>query len=69
MGGSQIHWQRIGELNIREKFNLSIVAILNKDGTKQLYSGPEINLTSDHKVILIGSLEDIKAFLTEENDV
>ena len=45
------------------------MAILNKDGTKQLNPGPEINLTSDNKVILIGSLEDIKAFLTEENDV
>ena len=66
---SVLNNKTIGELNIREKFNLSIVAILNKDGTKQLNPGPEINLTSDNKVILIGSLEDIKAFLTEENDV
>jgi voltage-gated potassium channel len=65
---SVLNNKTIGELNIREKFNLSIVAILNKDGTKQLNPGPEINLTSDNKVILIGSLEDIKAFLTEEND-
>ena len=66
---SVLNNKTIGELNIREKFNLSIVAILNKDGTKQLNPGPEINLTSDNKVILIGSLEDIKSFLTEENDV
>ena len=66
---SVLNNKTIGELNIREKFNLSIVAILNKDGTKQLNPGPEINLTSDNKVILIGSLEDIKAFLTEGNDV
>ena len=65
---SVLNNKTIGELNIREKFNLSIVAILNKDGTKQLNPGPEINLTSDNKVILIGSLEDIKAFLTEGND-
>ena len=45
------------------------MAILNKDGTKQLNPGPVINLTSDNKVMLIGSLEAIKAFLTEENDV
>jgi hypothetical protein len=45
------------------------VAILNKDGTKQLNSGPEINLSSENKVILFGSLEHIKAFLTEENEV
>jgi len=63
---SVLNNKTIGELNIREKFNLSIVAILNKDGTKQLNPGPEINLTSDNKVILIGSLEDIKAFLTEK---
>ena len=66
---SVLNNKTIGELNIREKFNLSIVAILNEDGTKQLNPGPEINLTSDNKVILIGSLEDIKAFLTEGNDV
>ena len=66
---SVLNNKTIGELNIREKFNLSIVAILNKDGTKQLNPGPEINLTSDNKVILVGSLEDIKAFLIEENDV
>ena len=63
---SVLNNKTIGELNIREKFNLSIVAILNKDGTKQLNPGPEINLTSDNKVILIGSLEDIKAYLTEK---
>ena len=45
------------------------MAILNKDGTKQFNPGPEINLPSDNKVILIGSLEHIKAFLTEENEV
>ena len=66
---SVLNNKTIGELNIREKFNLSIVAILNKDGTKQLNPGPEINLTSDNKVILIGSLEGIKSFLNEENDV
>ena len=65
---SVLNNKTIGELNIREKFNLSIVAILNKDGTKQLNPGPEINLTSDNKVILIGSIEDIKAFLTIGND-
>ena len=65
---SVLNNKTIGELNIREKFNLSIVAILNKDGTKQLNPGPEINLTSDNKVILIGSIEDIKAFLTKGND-
>ena len=45
------------------------MAILNKDGTKQLNPGPGINLSSDNKDILIGSLEHIKAFLTEENEV
>ena len=59
----------IAELNIREKFNLSIVAIINNDGTHQLNPGPGVKLNSEQKVILIGSLEDVKNFLIEENDV
>jgi len=59
----------IAEINIREKFNLSIVAIINNDGTNQLNPGPEIKINSEQKVILIGSLEAVKNFLIEENDV
>ena len=42
---------------------------INNDGTKQLNPGPEVKLNSEQKVILIGSLEDLKNFLNEKNDV
>ena len=58
----------INELNIREKYNLSIVAIINKDRSKQLNPGPDVMLSSNQKVILIGTLDNLKSFLLDRND-
>ena len=58
----------INELNIREKYNLSIVAIINKDSSKQLNPGPNVMLSSNQKVILIGTLDNLQSFLLDRND-
>ena len=58
----------INELNIREKYNLSIVAIINKDRSKQLNPGPDVMLSSNQKVILIGTLDNLQSFLLNRND-
>ena len=58
----------INELNIREKYNLSIVAIINKDKSKQLNPGPDVMLSSNQKVILIGTLDNLQSFLLDRND-
>jgi len=58
----------INELNIREKYNLSIVAIINKDRSKQLNPGPDVMLSSNQKVILIGTLDNLQSFLLDRND-
>ena len=58
----------INELNIREKYNLSIVAIINKDRSKQLNPGPDVMLSSNQKVILIGTLDNLQSFLLDMND-
>ena len=39
------------------------------NGTNQLIPGPEVELNSEQKVILLGSLDDVKNFLIDENDV
>ena len=58
----------INELNIREKYNLSIVAIINKDRSKQLNPGPDVMLSSNQKVLLIGTLDNLQSFLLDRND-
>jgi voltage-gated potassium channel len=58
----------INELNIREKYNLAIVAIINKDRSKQLNPGPDVMLSSNQKVILIGTLDNLQSFLLDRND-
>ena len=58
----------INELNIREKYNLAIVAIINKDRSKQLNPGPDVMLSSNQKVILIGTLHNLQSFLLDKND-
>ena len=58
----------INELNIREKYNLSILAIINKDRSKQLNPGPDVMLSSNQKVILIGTLDNLQSFLLDKND-
>ena len=58
----------INELNIREKYNLSIVAIINKDRSKQLNPGPDVMLSSNQKVILIGTFDNLQSFLLDRND-
>ena len=39
------------------------------NSTNQLNPGHEVKLNSELKVILIGSLDDVKNFLIDENDV
>ena len=39
------------------------------NGTNQLNPEPVVKLNSEQKVILIGSLDDVKNFLIDENDV
>ena len=58
----------INELNIREKYNLSIVAIINDDRSKHLNPGPDVMLSSNQKVILIGTLDNLHSFLLDRND-
>ena len=58
----------INELNIREKYNLAIVAIINKDRSKQLNPGPDVMLSSNQKVLLIGTLDNLQSFLLDRND-
>ncbi|AHV97166.1 cation:proton antiporter regulatory subunit [Paenibacillus sabinae] len=52
----------IGELDIRARSGVTIIAVIEKNHTKHLSPGPELKLTSDSIVVAAGEREQHKQF-------
>ena len=65
-----LNGKSIASSNLREKFGLLIVGVLNPDGTMHLNPSSEILLDSKQKVMIIGTQDNLIQFnASEENDV
>ncbi len=51
----------IGELGIRKKTRVTIIAVLEKDGTKHVNPGAELKFTPGSTVVITGERKDLKA--------
>lgn len=54
----------IGELNIRQEFGATIIAVIEKDQNQTINPGPEFVLTKGSTLVVAGERKQVKAFKT-----
>ncbi len=54
--------QTIGQLNVRQKSGASIIAAVNKNGTKHINPGPDFVVTADSTLVVAGERSQLKRF-------
>ena len=59
---NSFHGVKIKDSKIREEFNLVIVGLVNGDGSYEINPDPELQLSADHTVMIMGQKEQLQQF-------
>ena len=59
---NSFHGVKIKDSKIREEFNLIIVGLVNGDGSYEINPDPELQLSADHTVMIMGQKEQLQQF-------
>ena len=59
---NSFHGVKIKDSKIREEFNLIIVGLVNGDGSYDINPDPELQLTADHIVMVMGQKRQLQKF-------
>ncbi len=59
--------KKIKQTNLREKYSLIIIGIIDENGNKLINPSPEYSLSKGHKIILIGDKRKISSFFNDVN--
>ena len=59
---NSFHGVKIKDSKIREEFNLIIVGLVNGDGSYDINPDPELELTADHIVMVMGQKRQLQQF-------
>jgi len=59
---NSFHGVKIKDSKIREEFNLIIVGLVNGDGSYEINPDPELQLTADHIVMVMGQKRQLQQF-------
>ena len=59
---NSFHGVKIKDSKIREEFNLIIVGLVNGDGSYEINPDPELQLTADHTVMIMGQKGQLQQF-------
>jgi len=60
-----LNGKKIKHTNLREKYSLMIIGVVDKNGNKIINPEPEYELSNDHKIILIGDKINMDLFITD----
>ena len=58
----KLHGLQIKDSNIREKFNLIIVGLVNGDGSYEINPDPSVTLNENQTLMLMGQKEKLDLF-------
>ena len=59
---NSFHGVKIKDSTIREEFNLIIVGLVNGDGSYEINPDPELLLSADHTVMIMGKKGQLEQF-------
>ena len=59
---NSFHGVKIKDSKIREEFNLIIIGLVNGDGSYEINPDPELQLSADHTVMIMGQKEQLQQF-------
>ena len=59
---NSFHGVKIKDLKIREEFNLIIIGLVNGDGSYEINPDPELQLSADHTVMIMGQKGQLQQF-------
>ena len=59
---NSFHGVKINDSKIREEFNLIIVGLVNGDGSYEINPDPELQLSADHTVMIMGQKDKLESF-------
>ena len=59
---NSFHGVKIKDSTIREEFNLIIVGLVNGDGSYEINPDPELQLSADHTVMIMGQKDKLESF-------
>ena len=59
---NSFHGVKIKDSKIREEFNLIIIGLVNGDGSYEINPDPELQLTADHTVMIMGQKGQLQQF-------
>jgi len=59
---NSFHGVKIKDSKIREEFNLIIVGLVNGDGSYEINPDPELQLSADHTVMIMGQKRQLQQF-------
>ena len=59
---NSFHGVKIKDSKIREEFNLIIVGLVNGDGSYEINPDPELQLSAEHTVMIMGQKEQLQQF-------
>jgi voltage-gated potassium channel len=60
-----LNGKKIKHTDLREKYSLMIIGVVDKNGNKVINPEPEYVLSNDHKIILIGDKINMDLFITD----
>ena len=58
---------KIKQTNLREKYSLMIIGVIDESGNKIVNPDPEFKLSNEHKIILIGDKNNVESFFVDVN--
>ena len=59
---NSFHGVKINDSKIREEFNLIIVGLVNGEGSYEINPDPELQLTADHTIMILGQKDQLERF-------
>ena len=59
---NSFHGVKIKDSTIREEFDLIIVGLVNGDGSYEINPDPELQLTADHTIMILGQKDQLERF-------
>ena len=58
---------KIKQTNLREKYSLMIIGVIDESGNKIVNPDPEYELSNEHKIILIGDKNNMELYFADVN--